>query len=74
MDTPFERMEPEARREWLDHPTTQAFLRTLTDHRRDVIDGLLDLVKTGLADPIKTAHKGGELRAYDFVIQLAVKE
>lgn len=73
MDSPFEKLDPETREEWLENPTTRAFFRSIAAHRQDVVDQILDQVKGG-HEYARLASMGGELRALDFYTVLVTKE
>lgn len=74
MDTPFERLDRETREEWRQSPTTKAFLKTLAEHRQNTVDQVLDAVKSGHTDVLAVESWGADLRAIDFVIEIATKE
>jgi hypothetical protein len=74
MDTPFERIDREVRREWLENPTTIAYLKTLLEHRQGLVDNLIDAAKGGQIDFDRMGRVGGEIRAVDFFTMLATKE
>lgn len=73
MDTQYERLDVETRRDWQGHPVTQAFLRTLEDYRRQLATNMLLICETSTADfadhDLKIA--GGERKALLFAIDLA---
>jgi len=73
MDTPFERIDSEMRRDWHNHPVTQAYLATLADCRRQLATYMLqrceEVAMDKRLDDLRIA--GGERKGIAFAIELA---
>lgn len=70
MNTPFERLEIDDRAEWLELPTTRAFLGTMQGVRDQVALGLVESIKAGTIDERTMFVAGGELRALDQLLAI----
>lgn len=74
MDTPFENLDRDAREAWRGDPVTQAFLKTISDHRDRTRTGVIYTVQSGAAALPNITLAGGELKSLDFVLDLATRE
>lgn len=75
MDTPYERLDEETRKEWMEHPTTIAYLATVQGHHDDVAKQALTSLK-GSTNPGFLQHLqyvGGILAGLDFALALPTK-
>lgn len=69
MVTSFERLDVDARDEWLDHPVTGVYLDAVRKYHAQIAQGLLEVCKGGR--PGNEIHlAGGELRALEFMLNL----
>ncbi len=59
--------EKERKREWLEHPETQALLRTLKTDRARIVDSLVERTASG-DYPENMNFIGGQISATDAVI------
>lgn len=65
----FDDIDKETRSDWLNDPTTEAFLRMLVEDRTDAVNRMVEVIKDPTADPIsRLEHIGGRLAAIDDVI------
>jgi hypothetical protein len=72
MDTPYERLEPDIRGEWLDHPTTVAFLGTVRLRHDQIVASVVASLASGGFDS-KMQFYGGEIAAMRFVLDLPAR-
>lgn len=72
MDTPFENLDSEVRREWLAHPTTEALLKTLTMEWQRARGATADAAEQRSSVPFD--FLGGQSHALSFVLQLMRKK
>jgi len=72
MDTPYERIDPEVRREWLENPTTRAYLQTLQGQQRRIDTTILGIAREGRDDGMVLL--GGQSRGLNFAVHLALGE
>lgn len=70
MDTPFEKLEPEAREDWRGNYTTQAFVTSLMQERTRLIYDLVELIKSGKDAAGRLPHIGGQLVQVDSFLTL----
>jgi hypothetical protein len=73
VETPFEKLEPEAREDWRESPVTQAFLASLHRERTRAVDVVVETIKGGHPDAIRMARLGGDLERLDTIIRVLVK-
>jgi hypothetical protein len=72
MDTPFERMDLEVKKEWLMHPATEALLATLAGEAKRVTTAIVDgTLSGGAVDQVAYSRLGGQLAALQFVLRIA---
>lgn len=74
MDTPYERLDKDARDEWRDNPVTRAFIATITDTRDKLQEGLLYTIQAGSASLPHMTSAGGELKGLNFCLQMIAQE
>jgi hypothetical protein len=72
MDTPYEKIPDEIRSEWLEHPTTIAYLRTVAAHRKMLETELINRYKCGgHTREQDSLYLGGEIQGLHFADTLA---
>ncbi len=73
-DSPFDKIDDDLRREWQEGPVTRAFVGTLLAYRKELADGVLEVIKSDRFQSSQLSSTGGELRAIDYVMLLATRE
>lgn len=68
--TTFEKIDGDARDEWMEHPVTRAFWESLRRYQAQITTGLLDQCKSGSCNYDQINVGGGELRAIDFILSM----
>lgn len=75
MDTPFERLEDEVKRDWNNHPVTQLYLRTLEGYRAQLGSEILLRSQSNGDTPdveaINLKLLGGQRLGLSFAVDLA---
>lgn len=65
MDSPYERLGADERKDWLDDPVTQAFIATLAHLDRGVQERALSAVQGAERNTEELAELGGRLNTFD---------
>lgn len=70
MDTPFEKLDREIKKEWLGHPATEAFFSSLGEEMGRIRKDIL-AIAAGACGPVDLQSTGARLRALEWTLDLA---
>lgn len=65
MDSPFEKLGVDERKDWLDDPVTQAFIATLARLDAGIQKRALSAVKGAVRNTEEIAELGGRMNTFD---------